>query len=121
MHNTGNPLGSTQLLDLYDNSEVVDNFVNSQQDETPDRFGTKRLTLAGLIKRSMALRNEINDFSGALTFRPEWSDVPMNVSEGVGGEGGALNLQAEALGNRLELLKSNVDEYFVGLNLFGIK
>jgi hypothetical protein len=53
----------------------------------------------------MALRNEINDFSGALTFKPEWSDVPMNVSEGVGGEGGALNLQAEALGNRSEINK----------------
>lgn len=105
MHNTGNPLPSKDILDLYDNSEVVDNFVNSQQDETPDRFGQKRLTLAGLIKRSMALRNEINDFSGALTFRPEWSDIPMNVSEGVGGEGGALNLQAEALGNRTEINK----------------
>ena len=105
MHNTGNPLGSKDILDLYDNSEVVDNFVNSQQDEVPDRFGTKRLTLAGLIKRSMVLRNEINDFSGALTFRPEWSDVPMNVSVGVGGEGGALNLQAEALGNRSEINK----------------
>ena len=109
MHNTGNPLGSKDILDLYDNSEVVDNFVNSQQDEIPDRFGSKRLTLAGLIKRSMALRNEINDFSGALTFIPEWSVVPMNVSEGVGGEGGALNLQAEALGNRSELLKSKID------------
>jgi hypothetical protein len=105
MHNTGNPLGSKDILDLYDNSETIDNFVNSQQDETPDRFGQKRLTLAGLIRRSMALRNEINDFSGALTFRPEWSDVPMNVSEGVGGEGGALNLQAEALGNRSEINK----------------
>lgn len=105
MHNTGNPLGSKDILDLYDNSETIDNFVNSQQDEVPDRFGTKRLTLAGLTKRSMALRNEINDFSGALTFKPEWSDVPMNVSEGVGGEGGALNLQAEALGNRSEINK----------------
>ena len=103
--NTGNPLGSKDILDLYDNSEVVDQFVNSQQDEIPDRFGTKRLTLAGLIKRSMALRNEINDFSGAMTFKPEWTDVPMNVSEGVGGEGGALNLQAEALGNRSEINK----------------
>ena len=123
MHNTGNPLGSTQLLDLYDNSETIDQFTNSQQDETPDRFGTKRLTLAGLIKRSMALRNEINDFSGALTFRPEWSDVPMNVSEGVGGEGGALNLQAEALGNRTEINKITSREALrrtyleVGLNL----
>lgn len=105
MHNTGNPLGSTQVLDLYDNSEVVDQFTNSQQDEIPDRFGVKRLTLAGLIKRSMSLRNEINDFSGAMTFKPEWTDVPMNVSEGVGGEGGALNLQAEALGNRSEINK----------------
>lgn len=123
MHNTGNPLPSKDILDLYDNSEVVDNFVNSQQDEVPDRFGTKRLTLAGLIKRSMALRNEINDFSGALTFRPEWSDVPMNVSEGVGGEGGALNLQAEALGNRSEINKITSREALrrtyqeVGLNL----
>ena len=103
--NTGNPLPSKDILDLYDNSENIDQFVNSQQDEVPDRFGTKRLTLAGLIKRSMALRNEISDFSGALTFRPEWSDVPMNVSVGVGGEGGALNLQAEALGNRSEINK----------------
>lgn len=123
MHNTGNPLGSNSVLDLYDNSETIDNFVNSQQDEVPDRFGTKRLTLAGLVKRSMALRNEINDFSGALTFRPEWSDVPMNVSEGVGGEGGALNLQAEALGNRSEINKITSREALrrtyaeVGLNL----
>lgn len=123
MHNTGNPLGSTSLLDLYDNAENIDYFANSQQDEVPDRFGTKRLTLAGLIKRSMALRNEINDFSGALTFKPEWSDVPMNVSEGVGGEGGALNLQAEALGNRSEINKITSREALrrtyqeVGLNL----
>lgn len=105
MHNTGNPIGSDSLLDLYDNSSNIDQYVNSQEDTFPDRFGVKRLTLAGLIKRSMALRNEINDFSGALTFKPEWSDVPMNVSEGVGGEGGALNLQAEALGNRSEINK----------------
>lgn len=121
--NTGNPLPSKDILDLYDNSETIDNFVNSQQDEIPDRFGTKRLTLAGLIKRSMALRNEINDFSGALTFKPEWSDVPMNVSEGVGGDGGALNLQAEALGNRSEINKITSREALrrtyqeVGLNL----
>ncbi|MGL4614419.1 MAG: hypothetical protein ACRCVV_11085 [Shewanella sp.] len=123
MHNTGNPLGSTSLLDLYDNAENIDYFANSQQDEVPDRFGVKRLTLAGLIKRSMALRNEINDFSGVLTFKPEWTDVPMNVSEGVGGEGGALNLQAEALGNRSEINKITSREALrrtyleVGLNL----
>ncbi|WZX10372.1 hypothetical protein ACP1_0083 [Aeromonas phage ACP1] len=123
MHNTGNPIGSDSILDLYDNSSCIDNYVNSQEDSFPDRFGTKRLTLAGLIKRSMALRNEINDFSGALTFKPEWSDVPMNVSEGVGGEGGALNLQAEALGNRSEINKITSREALrrtyqeVGLNL----
>ncbi len=123
MYNTGNPIGSRDILDLYDNSENIDHFTNSQLDEHPDRFGTKRLTLAGLIKRSMALRNEINDFSGALTFKPEWSDVPMNVSEGVGGEGGALNLQAGALGNRSEINKITSREALrrtyaeVGLNL----
>ena len=123
MHNTGNPLGSDSILDLYDNSSNIDQYVNSQEDTFPDRFGTKRLTLAGLIKRSMALRNEINDFSGAMTFKPEWTDVPMNVSEGVGGEGGALNLQAEALGNRSEINKITSREALrrtyleVGLNL----
>lgn len=123
MHNTGNPLGSKDILDLYDNSENIDYFTNSQLDEHPDRFGVKRLTLAGLIKRSMALRNEINDFSGAMTFKPEWTDVPMNVSEGVGGEDGALNLQAEALGNRSEINKITSREALsrtyleVGLNL----
>ena len=123
MHNTGNPLGSDSILDLYDNSSNIDQYVNSQEDTFPDRFGTKRLTLAGLIKRSMALRNEINDFSGALTFKPEWSDVPMNVSESVGGDGGALNLQAEALGNRSEINKITSREALrrtyleVGLNL----
>lgn len=124
--NTGNPLGSKDILDLYDNSENIDQFVNSQLDEHPDRFGVKRLTLAGLIKRSMALRNEINDFSGALTFRPEWSDVPMNISEGVGGEGGALNLQAEALGNRVSILSSaisfnRVSDLKTGINSLGVK
>ena len=123
MHNTGNPIGSRDILDLYDNSENIDYFTNSQLDEHPDRFGVKRLTLAGLIKRSMALRNEISDFSGAMTFKPEWTDVPMNVSEGVGGEGGALNLQAKALGNRSEINKITSREALrrtyleVGLNL----
>lgn len=123
MHNTGNPIGSDSLLDLYDNSSNIDQYVNSQEDTFPDRFGVKRLTLAGLIKRSMGLRNEINDFSGALTFKPEWSDVPMNVSESIGGEGGALNLQAEALGNRSEINKIHSREALrrtyqeIGLNL----
>lgn len=125
MHNTGNPLPSKDILDLYDNSELIDQFTNSQLNEISDRFGVKRITLAGLIKRSMALRDEINDFSGALTFKPEWTDVPMNVSEGVGGEDGALNLQAEALGNRLSILSSTISfnsilDLKAGINNLGV-
>lgn len=107
MHNTGNPIGSRDILDLYDNSENIDYFTNSQLDEHPDRFGVKRLTLAGLIRRSMTLRNEINDFSGALPLTPSWKEIPMNVSEGVGT---ALNLQAEALGGRSEMLRNQMLE-----------
>lgn len=48
--NTGNPLGSKDPKDLYDNAENLDVLVNStSKDMHPDRFGVPRLTWKGII------------------------------------------------------------------------
>lgn len=47
-YNTGNPLGSTEVKDLYDNAQNLDVFSNGQDPEYADRFGVSRKSLAGL-------------------------------------------------------------------------
>lgn len=47
-YNTGNPLGSTDPRDLYDNAENLDVAVNSDGDTFQDRLGKSRLTWAGM-------------------------------------------------------------------------
>lgn len=44
-YNTGNPLGSTDPRDLYDNAENFDEAVNSEESQWVDRFGRPRLPL----------------------------------------------------------------------------
>lgn len=44
-YNTGNPLGSTDPKDLYDNAQAFDSAVNSTSDTFQDRFGENRPTL----------------------------------------------------------------------------
>ena len=46
--NTGNPVGSTDARDLYDNAQNLDKFANGPDLEYPDRLGTPRKSLAGL-------------------------------------------------------------------------
>lgn len=49
-YNTGNPLGSKDPKDLYDNAENLDVLVNStSKDMHPDRFGVPRLTWKGIM------------------------------------------------------------------------
>lgn len=48
-YNTGNPIGSTDPRDLYDNAENLDELVNSQDKaEHPDRLGVPRKTWRGM-------------------------------------------------------------------------
>lgn len=47
-YNTGNALGSTEVEDLYDNTQNLDVFSNSQEGTAADRFGVYRKTLAGI-------------------------------------------------------------------------
>lgn len=49
-YNTGNPLGSTDPRDLYDNAENLDEAVNSDEDTFQDRMGKSRLTWTGVMK-----------------------------------------------------------------------
>lgn len=45
---TGNPLPSTEVRDLFDNAENLDNLVNGQNLEYPDRLGVGRKSWAGM-------------------------------------------------------------------------
>jgi|GEM_PF-3217686 hypothetical protein len=47
--NTGNPVGSSDPRDLYDNSKNLDEAVNSDSDRFTDRLGKLRPTLKGAI------------------------------------------------------------------------
>jgi hypothetical protein len=48
-YNTGNPLGSVDVKDLYDNSQNLDELVNSQTKlSEPDRLGVARKTWKGM-------------------------------------------------------------------------
>lgn len=47
-YNTGNPIGSTEVKDLYDNAQNFDTLANTTTLETvPDRLGVPRMTLHG--------------------------------------------------------------------------
>jgi len=47
-YNTGNPVGSTDPRDLYDNSGNLDKFVSGDSPFYPDRFGKQRLSYSGM-------------------------------------------------------------------------
>ena len=48
-YDTGNPLGSRDPRDLYDNAENLDEAINSTESEWTDRLGNQRPTLAGFF------------------------------------------------------------------------
>lgn len=47
-YNTGNPVGSTDPRDLFDNAGILDKFANGEDPFYPDRFAVQRLSLAGM-------------------------------------------------------------------------
>lgn len=53
-YNTGNPIGSVSVKDLYDNAENLDAAVNTEADRWTDRLGKDRLSLAGMARLSDA-------------------------------------------------------------------
>ena len=64
--NTGNPLGSTDVYDRYDNSENLDNFSNGPLDAYPDRFGVSRQSLQGIRNASQYVN--LGPYAAGLNF-----------------------------------------------------
>ena len=120
---TNNPLPSSSLEDFKDNSIILDHFVNSQEEQHPDRFGRARPTITGIIREAFNVRTDISNMNDFLIGLPRWDEVPKNTSLTLGGDNGALNKQAQALFNRTLILKTNVREALrkifqeTGLNL----
>ncbi|MGK0663638.1 hypothetical protein [Serratia marcescens] len=50
-YNTGNPLGSTDPRDLYDNAQNLDNAINGGSEPWQDRFGRNRISYEGLVNK----------------------------------------------------------------------
>ncbi|HGN1626683.1 TPA: sialate O-acetylesterase [Pseudomonas aeruginosa] len=72
---TGNPLGSKDPRDLYDNAENLDRFTNGQAPSYPDRFNVSRKSLSGMEAEHDALMLTLGykfigdyDDPGELTF-----------------------------------------------------
>ena len=120
---TNNPLPSSNLEDFKDNSIILDHFVNSQEEQHPDRFGRARPTITGIIREAFNVRTDISNMNETIIGQSRWDAVPKNTSLSLGGDNGALNKQAQALFNRTEMLKVHSREALrrtyleVGLNL----
>lgn len=64
--NTGNPLGSTDVYDRYDNTENLDNFSNGPLDAYQDRFGVSRQSLQGIRNASQYV--DLGPYAAGLVF-----------------------------------------------------
>lgn len=117
------PFPSSDLDVFKENSLILDNFVNSQENEYPDRFNRKRPTITGIIKEAFNVRTDISNMNETLIGQSRWDVVPKNTSLSLGGDNGALNKQAQALFNRTVMLKVHTREALrrtylqIGLNL----
>lgn len=117
------PFPSSDLDVFKENSLILDNFVNSQENEHPDRFARKRPTITGIIREAFNVRTDISNMNETLIGQSRWDAVPKNTSLSLGGDNGALNKQAQALFNRTVMLKVHAREALrrtyqeVGLNL----
>lgn len=100
------PFPSSDLDVFKENSLILDNFVNSQENEHPDRFARKRPTITGIIREAFNVRTDISNMNETLIGQSRWDAVPKNTSLSLGGDNGALNKQAQALFNRTMLLKT---------------
>jgi len=66
-YNTGNPLGSVDVKDLYDNAQNLDQAVNSTAATWVDRFGKQRSTLQGNLDYSKQF-NDLGDWASGTPY-----------------------------------------------------
>lgn len=68
-YNTGNPIGSPDPKDLYDNAENFDEAINSNKDTFIDRLGKSRPTLKGGVDPSGLVQTAVNARDDAIAAR----------------------------------------------------
>lgn len=98
-YNTGNPIGSTDARDLYDNAQNLDNFANGSAASYTDRLGVSRRSLSGIDSAadnvlnsigyavpvaytsgiSLTLTSQTVDYNGVI-YAPKSSALPFTTS-----------------------------------------
>lgn len=101
-YNTGNPIGSTDARDLYDNAQNLDNFANGSAASYTDRSGVSRRSLSGIDAAadnvlngigyavpvayasgiSLTLTSQTVDYNGVI-YAPKSSALPFTTSSWV--------------------------------------
>lgn len=75
-YRTGNPIGSANPKDLYDNSQNLDKAVNSQESTWEDRFGVVRPTLKSAVDPTGLVQEAV----GAAERAEEAADIAEHIA-----------------------------------------
>lgn len=77
-YNTGNPVPSSAMPDIWDNNATIDEFVNSPELTLTTRTGTERDTLAGIQKKSDDQRVQMAEDGAAVVEDTRKNLIPLS-------------------------------------------
>lgn len=77
-YNTGNPVPSSAMPDVWDNNATIDEFVNSPELTLTTRTGTERDTLAGIQKKSDDQRVQMAEDGAAVVEETRKNLIPLS-------------------------------------------
>lgn len=77
-YNTGNPVPSSAMPDVWDNNATIDEFVNSPELTLTTRTGTERDTLAGIQKKSDDQRVQMAEDGAAVVEETRQNLIPLS-------------------------------------------
>ncbi|EPO9610044.1 hypothetical protein ACUIW7_001701, partial [Klebsiella pneumoniae] len=77
-YNTGNPVPSSAMPDIWDNNATIDEFVNSPELTLTTRTGTERDTLAGIQKKSDDQRVQMAEDGTAVVEETRQNLIPLS-------------------------------------------
>ncbi|HFU6550464.1 TPA: hypothetical protein ACGPDX_005301, partial [Klebsiella pneumoniae] len=77
-YNTGTPVPSSAMPDIWDNNATIDEFVNSPESTLTTRTGTERDTLAGIQKKSDDQRVQMAEDGAAVVEETRQNLIPLS-------------------------------------------
>ncbi|MDV0626314.1 hypothetical protein RZO95_30915, partial [Klebsiella variicola subsp. variicola] len=77
-YNTGNPVPSSAMPDVWDNNATIDEFVNSPELTLTTRIGTERDTLAGIQKKSDDQRVQMAEDGAVVVEETRQNLIPLS-------------------------------------------